>query len=65
MTEPETSRRDLLKIQGYAPFTSGAKCRKCGSLDRWWIAVGDGTYEDYRYTCADCGDSYIVEGPDS
>jgi transposase-like protein len=48
----------------YHPFTSGAKCAKCGSLDRWWTEIGDGTYEDYRYRCNGCGDTYVVEGSD-
>lgn len=56
--------KEQLKDCGYQPFTSGAKCHKCGSLDRWWKEVGDSTYEDYRYRCAECGDTYIVEGSD-
>jgi hypothetical protein len=49
---------------GYKPFTSGAKCRKCGSADRYWKDIGDDVYEDYRYECNSCGDSYVVEGDD-
>lgn len=59
----ETHER--LKRLGYQPFTSGAKCHKCQSTDRWWTDIGDGVYEDYRYVCANCGDSYVVEGSDS
>jgi transposase-like protein len=60
---PIAKESELIKY-GYKKFTSGAKCRECGSTNRWYQDIGDDVYEDYRYRCNNCGDTYIVEGDD-
>ena len=64
MTKSKIKSEAHFRKYGYKPFTSGAKCRKCGSTDRWWKEIDD-VYEDYRYECNSCGDTYVVEGSDS
>lgn len=42
-------------------------CRKCDALtvtvEQWDSSCGG--YTDYKYTCATCGHSWWVDGPDS
>jgi hypothetical protein len=40
-------------------------CRACGVKDLIRTDVGDGTFEDYRFTCNSCGHRWIEEGIDS
>ena len=43
------------------------KCRKCGgpnvTVKSWESSCGG--YEDYKYTCSDCGHYWWIDGPDT
>lgn len=49
------------------PQKSSRKCRSCNSPNvsvRTWES-SDGGYEDYNYTCQDCGYDWWIDGIDS
>lgn len=42
-------------------------CRKCSKVNvirRVWES-SDGAYEDYHYTCPDCGHDWWIDGSDA
>lgn len=50
------------------PATAVAlKCPKCPSesIKRQVWESSDGAYEDYHFTCPDCGFNWWVDGPDA
>lgn len=59
--------RIIAEMQPAAPKRNGYKsdhpCEKCGKLEVWVEEIND--HPDCRITCAACGDSYIVDGPDA
>lgn len=59
----------MSESEGEFSFThaTNTPCRKCGGHNvtyRIWES-SDGAYEDYKYTCADCGHVWWVDGIDS
>jgi len=64
-----THMRPMSESEG--EFTSthrhAATCRKCKSENvtcKTWES-SDGAYEDYKYTCQDCGHVWWVDGIDA
>jgi hypothetical protein len=64
-----TTNRQFANHEGeFKPIeTCVTPCRKCGKenvrCESW--ESSDGAYEDYRYTCADCGHVWWIDGIDS
>lgn len=48
-------------------YCEGVKCEKCDNETVYYDAweSSDGAYEDYHYTCINCGYDYWVDGPDA
>lgn len=63
-----THTREMSEYEGEfrASEPTSIECTKCGGPMRAQLWESNcGGYEDYKYTCAQCGRSFWVDGIDS